>query len=164
MEMDTRSQVGIPTFKMVLHWDTRPAADCICPANNSPNGCQWMCNHRYYQLVRWPQGSETRRFLLLEVLSSRTELLHWWLGAIGHRGINEIVASLPPGHQLQGWNLVRQQWSQILPDIESHFQKTSQVVTNCFGLRLCHPEPGSHQDFCRRHIQTAQLLDLLWMA
>jgi len=56
---------------------------------------------------------------------------------------------------------VRPQESRILPDIQSTLQKTSWVVGNSFGLRLCHRPTGRQQQPGRWPIQTARLRDRL---
>ena len=93
------------------------------------------------------------------MLFSQTDLRHLWSVAIGHRGKTETVATLPRGRQSQGVHSVPPQESRIFPDIQSALQKTSQVVRNSFGLRLCHWRPGPQQAAGRRPIRMAWLWD-----
>jgi len=98
------------------------------------------------------------------VHSSRTELWHLWLGAIGHHGNTKTVAALPWGHQLPDLNLVQPQESRILPCIQSDLQKPRQVVGNPFMLWLCYWAPGRQQEPCRYPIQVTRQWDQLWKA
>jgi len=161
MATDSASQNGVPQTEKDLPGGTDPPTFSSGPADHSSNECKWICHCTHPQPVGCFRGSQSGQFLLPEVVFSWTELRHLWSRAIGHRGFTETVAALPQGRQLKGLNSVWPQESQILPDIQSANQKTSQVVGNPFDLSLCHPVPSRQLLHGRRPIPMAQLWDWL---
>jgi len=148
MGMDLGNQIVIPKTKKDLHRGTDPPAFRSSEVVHSRNWHQWIHDYGHPEPVRCIRCPQAGQLLLLEVLSSWTELWHLWLGTISHHGNTRTAMALPPRCLLQGLKSVRLQQSRILPDIQNTLQKTCQVVRNSFTLQLRHSTPGRHHEPC----------------
>jgi len=146
--MDPKGKVQVPEARQGIYRSTDPPAYLPSKARHPPDRHKWFRNRRYSQPVRWFRNYQSIQLLLAKMLSCRTDLWHVWLGAIGHRGDFQVIATVSRGGKSYYPDTVRPHESRVFSTFKCALPETCEMGWNPVIIRLRYSTLGRKNKPC----------------